>query len=90
MKALFKYSKVGAIAGCIVKDGKMQRGAMMRVLREGNKLFEGKLEALKRFKEDAKEVQAGYECGISTSAFSDFAEGDIIECFEIRMTARKL
>jgi translation initiation factor IF-2 len=89
VKALFKYSKVGAIAGCIVKDGKMQRGAMMRVIRDGNKLYEGKLEALKRFKEDAKEVQAGYECGISTSSFSDFTEGDVIECFEIRMSARK-
>ena len=89
VKALFKYSKVGAIAGCIVKDGKMQRGVMMRILRDGNKIFEGKLEALKRFKEDAKEVAAGYECGISTSSFSDFAEGDVIECFEIRTSARK-
>jgi translation initiation factor IF-2 len=90
VKAIFKYSKIGSIAGCIVKDGKIQRGAMMRVIREGNKLFEGRLENLKRFKEDAKEVQTGYECGISTSGFSDFAEGDTIECFEIKTSARKL
>ena len=90
VKALFKYSKVGAIAGCIVKDGKMQRGAQIRVLREGKKLYEGRLDALKRFKEDAKEVQAGYECGISIPGYSDFAEGDAIECFEVRTSARKL
>jgi translation initiation factor IF-2 len=90
VKALFKYSKVGVIAGCIVNDGKMQRGANIRVWREGKKIFEGRLDALKRFKEDAKEVQAGYECGISVSGFSDFADGDTIDCFEIRTSARKL
>ena len=90
VKAIFKYSKVGVIAGCIVKDGKMLRGAYMRVLREEKKLYEGKLESLKRFKEDAKEVLTGFECGISVSGFNDFAEGDIIECFEIRTAARKL
>lgn len=90
VKAIFTYSKVGMIAGCIVKDGKMQRGAMMRVLREGKKIYEGRLDALKRFKEDAKEVQTGFECGISVPGFSDFAEGDTIECFEIRTEARKL
>jgi translation initiation factor IF-2 len=90
VKALFKYSKVGVIAGCIVKDGKMQRGAFIRILREGKKIYEGRLESLKRFKEDAKEVLTGFECGISVPAYADFAEGDIIECFEIRTTARKL
>lgn len=90
VKTLFKYSKVGVIAGSIVKDGKMQRGAMIRIMRDGKKIFEGKLEALKRFKEDAKEVQTGYECGISITGYTDFAEGDTIECFEIRTAARKL
>lgn len=90
VKALFKYSKVGVIAGCIVNDGKMQRGASIRVWRDGKKLFEGRLDALKRFKDDAKEVQAGYECGISVSGYSDFAAGDTIDCFEIRTSARKL
>jgi translation initiation factor IF-2 len=90
VKALFKYSKVGVIAGCIVNDGKIQRGAQIRVWRDGKKLFEGKLDALKRFKDDAKEVQAGYECGISVSGYSDFAAGDTIDCFEIRTSARKL
>jgi translation initiation factor IF-2 len=73
-----------------VKDGKMLRGAYIRILREGKKLYEGKLDSLKRFKEDAKEVLTGFECGISVPGFSDFAEGDTIECFEIRSTARKL
>lgn len=90
VKALFKYSKVGVIAGCIVKDGKMQRGAFIRILREGKKIYEGRLESLKRFKEDAKEVLTGFECGISVPGYTDFVEGDTIECFEIRTTARKL
>jgi translation initiation factor IF-2 len=90
VKQLFRYSKVGVIAGCIVKDGKVLRGSSIRILREGKKIYDGKLDNLKRFKEDAKEVQAGYECGISTSGFSDFAEGDTIECYEIRIEARKL
>jgi len=90
VKAIFKYSKVGVIAGCIVKDGKMLRGAHIRILREGSKLYEGKLDSLKRFKEDAKEVLTGFECGISVPGFNDFAEGDTIECFEIRTAARKL
>ena len=90
VKAIFKYSKVGSIAGCVVKDGKMLRGANIRILRESKKLYEGKLESLKRFKEDAKEVLTGFECGISVSGFNDFAEGDTIECFEIRTAARKL
>jgi translation initiation factor IF-2 len=90
VKAIFKYSKVGVIAGCIVRDGKMLRGTHIRILREEKKLYEGKLDSLKRFKEDAKEVLTGFECGISVSGFNDFAEGDTIECFEIRTAARKL
>jgi translation initiation factor IF-2 len=90
VKALFKYSKVGTIAGCVVKDGKIVRNTMMRVIRDGKMIFEGKLDTLKRFKEDAKEVATGFECGISTSGFNTFAEGDIIECYEIRMQARKV
>ena len=90
VKALFKYSKVGVIAGCVVKDGKMLRGAHIRIIREGKTIYEGRLDALKRFKEDAKEVLTGFECGISVSGFNDFAEGDTIECFEIRTAARKL
>ncbi|MFH1710081.1 MAG: translation initiation factor IF-2 [bacterium] len=90
VKALFKYSKVGVIAGCIVKDGKIQRGAYIRVLREGKQLYEGRLDSLKRFKEDAKEVQTGFECGVSVPGYTDFVDGDVIECFEVRTAARKL
>jgi len=90
VKATFTYSKLGTIAGCVVQDGKMQRGAFIRIIREGKKIYEGKLESLKRFKEDAKEVQTGFECGIAIHGHSDFKEGDIIECFEIRTVLRKL
>jgi translation initiation factor IF-2 len=90
VKSLFKYSKVGVIAGSLVKDGKMLRGAQIRVIRDGKKIYEGKLDGLKRFKEDAREVQTGYECGISMTGYTDFVQDDIIECFEIRTTQRKL
>ena len=90
VKAIFRYSKVGAIAGCVVKDGKMLRGASMRIIRDTKKIYEGKLESLKRFKEDAKEVQTGFECGIAVQGYNDFKEGDTIECFEIRTVLRKI
>ncbi|MFA5839469.1 MAG: translation initiation factor IF-2 [Candidatus Margulisiibacteriota bacterium] len=84
VRAIFKFSKVGAIAGSFVKDGKMQRGAGMRVFRGKEKVFEGKLENLKRFKDDVKAVESNFECGISASNFADFQVGDIVEAFEIR------
>ena len=90
VKAIFRYSKLGTIAGCLVKDGKMQRGAMMRIVRDGKQTYEGRLESLKRFKEDAKEVQTGFECGIAIQGYNDFKEGDTIECYEIRTVLRKL
>jgi len=90
VKALFSYSKVGAIAGCVVKDGMIKRGAFVRVIRDNKKIHEGRLDSLKRFKEDIREVQTGFECGIAIQGYTDFKEGDIIECFEVRTEARKL
>lgn len=89
VRNLFKYSKVGIIAGCFVKDGKMVRGTKMRIKRDGEKIYEGKLESLKRFKEDVKAVEANYECGVAIQGYTDFKVGDEIESFEIREKARK-
>ncbi len=90
VKQTFRYSKLGTIAGCQVKDGKMVRGATIRIMREGKKIYEGKLESLKRFKEDAKEVATGFECGIAIQGYNDFKENDEIECFEIKTVLRKI
>lgn len=89
VRALFSFSKVGVIAGCFVKDGKMVRGNKIRIFRNGEKIYEGKLESLKRFKEDARSVEQNFECGISISGYADFEVGDMVEAFEIREKARK-
>ncbi|MCK9377596.1 MAG: translation initiation factor IF-2 [Syntrophobacterales bacterium] len=82
VRQVFSITKVGSIAGCMVLDGKIERNSLARVLRQGKKIFEGgKINSLKRFKEDAKEVLAGYECGIGIDRFNDFKEGDIIEAY---------
>ena len=82
VRQTFSISRIGTIGGCMVLDGKVERNALARVLRQGEVVFEGaKLTSLKRFKEDVKEVLAGYECGIGLDRFSDFKEGDIIEAY---------
>ncbi|OGC35190.1 translation initiation factor IF-2 [candidate division WOR-1 bacterium RIFOXYB2_FULL_48_7] len=88
VRNLFRFSKVGAIAGCFVTDGKMQRGVGMRIFRDKAKIYEGKLESLKRFKEDVKAVESNYECGIAIQGYEDFKVGDIIEAFEVREKSR--
>jgi translation initiation factor IF-2 len=89
VRNLFKFSKVGVIAGCFVKEGRMVRGSKIRIFREKEKIYEGKLESLKRFKEDVKAVEQNYECGVAISGYTDFEVGDEIEAFEIREKARK-
>jgi translation initiation factor IF-2 len=82
VRQVFTISKVGSVAGCMVLEGKIERNALARVLRQGKVLSEGgKISSLKRFKEDVKEVQAGYECGIGVDRFNDFQAGDIIEAY---------
>ena len=81
VRETFKVSKVGTIAGCYVTDGKITRHSGVRVIRDGVVLFEGDIDSLKRFKDDAKEVQQGYECGITVVNFNDIKEGDVIEAF---------
>lgn len=83
VRQTFKVSKVGTIAGSYVTEGKITRNAGVRVIRDGIVQFEGELDTLKRFKDDAKEVSQGYECGITIANFNDIKEGDIIEVFEM-------
>ena len=77
----FKVSGVGTIAGSYVTDGKIARNAQIRLLRDNIVIHEGKIDSLKRFKDDAKEVNTGYECGIGIENYNDIKEGDVIECF---------
>ena len=79
----FKVSKVGTIAGCMVTDGIIKNSGKCRVLREGIMVYEGEIDSLKRFKDDAREVKEGFECGIKISNFNDIHENDIIECYEM-------
>ncbi|MBU5606132.1 translation initiation factor IF-2 [Staphylococcus hominis] len=83
VRQTFKVSKVGTIAGSYVTEGKITRNAGVRVIRDGIVQFEGELDTLKRFKDDAKEVSQGYECGITIEKYNDLKEGDIIEAFEM-------
>ena len=89
VRQTFKYSKVGVIAGCFVQSGFFKRGLGLRVLREGKQVYEGKVESLKRFKEDVREVQENFECGVAVMGYSDFKVGDVLECFEKREKVRK-
>ena len=81
VRSPFKVSGVGTIAGSYVTDGKIQRNAQIRLLRDNIVIHEGKISSLKRFKDDAKEVNTGYECGIGIENYNDIKENDVIECF---------
>lgn len=87
---IFNVSKVGKIAGCRVTDGTIERGANVRLIRDGVVVHEGKLAQLKRFKDDAKEVVAGQECGMSFESYQDMRQGDVIECFRVEEIKRSL
>ncbi len=86
----FHVSKVGTIAGAIVREGKLKRGCKVRLIREGIVRYTGELGSLKRFKDDVKEVVAGYECGLSIAGYNDLKIGDIIEGFEETEVARTI
>ena len=89
VRMTYKISNVGTIAGCYVIDGKIVRNSEVRVIRDGIVIFESTLASLKRFKDDAKEVAKGYECGLSIEKFNDLKEGDIIESFTMEAIKRK-
>ncbi|MDY0277455.1 MAG: translation initiation factor IF-2 [Acholeplasma sp.] len=84
VRETFKVSKIGTIAGCYVTDGSVKRESLVRIIRDGIVIYEGKLASLKRFKDDAKEVKAGYECGLSIVNFNDIKVGDILEVSEMK------
>ena len=88
MRALFKVSRLGTIAGCMVTNGVVRRGAKVRVVRDGTVIHETSISQLKRFKEDAREVAEGFECGILLDGFNDVKEGDVLEAFETREIER--
>ncbi len=90
VRALFKVPKVGVISGCYVTEGKITRSAKVRIVRDGVVVHEGEIDSLKRFKDDVKEVAAGYECGIGIARFNDLKEGDIIEAYTFEEIKRKL
>jgi translation initiation factor IF-2 len=88
VRQVFHASKIGTIAGCYVLTGKIVRSAKMRLLRNGAIIHEGTISTLKRFTDDAREVLAGYECGLHLDGFDDVHEGDVIEAYEIKEVAR--
>ena len=82
IRETFKITKVGTIAGCMVKEGKIKRGNKVRLIRDGIVIYTGELASLKRMKDDVKEVNSGYECGLNIANYNDIRIGDIIEAYE--------
>ena len=88
VRALFRVSRLGTIAGCMVTSGTVRRGAQVRVIRDGTVIYETSISQLKRFKDDAREVSEGFECGILLEGFNDVKEGDVLEVYETREVER--
>jgi translation initiation factor IF-2 len=89
VRQVFGVPKIGKIAGSFITDGKIIRGSKLRVIRDNVVIYEGRLESLRRFKEDVKEVMSGYECGIGVENFNDIKNGDILESYVIEEVARE-
>jgi translation initiation factor IF-2 len=90
IREVFAVSKIGKVAGCLVVEGQVKRGAKVRLLRDNVVIHEGTLSTLKRFKDDVKEVKQGTECGMSFENYQDIQVGDVIEAFEVEEVAREL
>jgi translation initiation factor IF-2 len=90
IRQVFKISRVGTVAGCYVLDGLVKRGAKVRLLRENVVVYDGELDSLKRFKDDVREVKAGFECGLSVKGYQDIQVGDQLEVYEVQEVARTL
>src|ERR687896_385114 len=88
VRQLFRASRVGTIAGCYVTSGTIRRNAQVRVVRDGTVIYETSIAQLRRFKDDVREVQEGFECGILLENFNDVKEGDILEIYERRQVVR--
>jgi translation initiation factor IF-2 len=90
IREVFNISKVGKIAGCMVTEGMVRRGSKVRLVRDSVVIHEGDLSQLKRFKDDAKEVKEGLDCGMAFANYHDMQVGDVIECFDVEEVAREL
>ncbi len=90
IREVFNITKVGKVAGCMVTEGMVKRGAKVRLLRDNVVIHEGTLKTLRRFKDEVREVKEGYECGMAFENYQDIQPGDVIECFEIEEVARTL
>ena len=90
IRQVFGISKVGKIGGCMITEGEVKRGARVRLLRDNVVIHEGSLKTLRRFKEDVREVQQGYECGMAFESYDDLKEGDMVECYEVEEISRSL
>jgi translation initiation factor IF-2 len=90
VRQLFKVPRIGTVAGCYVTEGIIDRRARVRVVRDGIQVYEGELGSLKRFKDDAREVREGFECGLNVDGYNDIKVGDHIECYRIEEVARTL
>lgn len=88
VRAVFKINKVGNIAGCRVTTGELRRNAKIRLIRNGNTIFEGEISSLKHEKDDVKEVRQGFDCGVSLKGYNEIVEGDVLECYTVEKTAK--
>jgi translation initiation factor IF-2 len=90
IREIFKITRVGTVAGCMVKEGKINRNSRIRVIRDGIVVYTGELGSLKRFKEDVREVVSGYECGLNIANFNDIKVGDMVEAYQEVEVMKKL
>jgi translation initiation factor IF-2 len=90
VRQLFKLSKAGIIAGCMVTEGAVRRSAIAKLVRDGSIVWSGKLSSLKRFKDDVREVAQGFDCGIALDGFNDIKEGDVVEAYEVQEVRQTL
>ena len=90
MRQIFRASRIGVIAGSYITSGKVTRGAKTRLVRDGRIVYEGTIGSLRRFKDDVREVESGYECGIVLENYADVKQGDVIEVYETRKVDRAL
>jgi len=90
VRAIFRASRIGVIAGCYVTEGTVTRGAHCRVVRDGTVVYDSTIQSLRRFNEDVREVQTGFECGIVVANFQDIKEGDVLEIYATRQVEREL
>jgi translation initiation factor IF-2 len=90
IRKVIRVSRIGSIAGCFVLEGTIRRGAMAHLLRDNVVIWSGEIDSLKRFKDDVREVKAGFECGLTLRGYNDIREGDQIEIYEVQEIARTL